>query len=717
MKPDRRFLVALALLGGLLALTLCAAGGLVAASLDPAQRAQLRALVGDRLPLVFMVWALVLALAVPPLRALHGWLFGAPARLAEAGRTVIAAGAAPLATDRGSAETRELARVIADLALQRDSLRAGIDEQVRAGSRRLEHERRRLAALMSELAQSVVVCNLDGCILLYNRRARLQFRALSDAPDGLGGSELLGLGRSIYPVLDRPLVEHALDTVRTRMREGDEQPGAQFVTATRGGQLLRVQIAPVPAVDDSPQADFVGFVLVFDNITREYEEDSARDRQLLDFDETCRATLAGMQGALDQLVRAGDDMSARGRQVALVRDGIAALDGRLRALSDTALRSVKTRWPLEDMRGADLVAAAVRRVAVPRMQPEQVDAALWLRVDSFALLQAVEWLARRLADEYEVRVLALSLQAEPGGAQASLDLIWQGRSMSTDTVMSWQMEAMNSGDGRTPMSIRDVVERHGGQFGVERERASHRTRFRFLLPLAGAPAQTPAASRVTGRPEFYDFDLFRTGDPARALAERPLAELAYTVFDTETTGLDPSGGDEIIQIGATRIVNGRLLRSESFEQCVDPQRPVPAASTAVHGLRAEDLRGQPLIDAVLPAFHAFARDTVLVAHNAAFDMRFLELQQARTGVRFEQPVLDTLLLSALVHPGQASHRLEDIAGRFGIAVSGRHTALGDALVTAEIFQKLLPLLAARGIHTLGDALAASRNTYHARIAY
>ncbi len=219
------------------------------------------------------------------------------------------------------------------------------------------------------------------------------------------------------------------------------------------------------------------------------------------------------------------------------------------------------------------------------------------------------------------------------------------------------------------------------------------------------------------RPEVYDFDLFAAREPDAELSERRLVDLSYTVFDTETTGLEPAAGDEIIQIGAARIVAGKLRREDCFEQLVDPQRDVPAASIPIHGIAPEALVGAPTIDAVLPAFYAYAGDTVLVAHNASFDMRFFELKQQRTGVRFEQPVLDTLLLSAVVHPQQASHRLEDIAARFGVPVLGRHTALGDALLTAEIFVRMLPLLAERGIRTLGQALEASRATYYARLRY
>jgi DNA polymerase-3 subunit epsilon len=291
--------------------------------------------------------------------------------------------------------------------------------------------------------------------------------------------------------------------------------------------------------------------------------------------------------------------------------------------------------------------------------------------------------------------------------------------MSTETVSGWEIDPITV-DGETlALTLRDVVERHDGAFWFERERVRHASCFRFLLPLAQAGEQLEAAQVVRGesRPEYYDFDLFRTSEQARDLADRLLTELTYTVFDCETTGLDPSGGDEIIQIGATRIVNGKLRRHECFDQLVDPRHPMSEASMPIHGIRPEMLAGQPTLETVLPAFHAFVHDTVLVGHNAAFDMRFLQLKEASTHVVFDQPVLDTLLLSALVHPQQESHRLESIAERLGVPVLGRHTGLGDAMVTAEVFLKLLPLLAELGIRTLGQAREAAQKTYYARVTY
>ncbi len=239
-----------------------------------------------------------------------------------------------------------------------------------------------------------------------------------------------------------------------------------------------------------------------------------------------------------------------------------------------------------------------------------------------------------------------------------------------------------------------------------------------MLPLATPEAvgETDERQRGTGRPEYYDFDLFSARDSSIDL-DRKLSELAFTVFDTETTGLEPSKGDEIIQIGAARIVNNRLLRQEIFDQIVDPEIPLKPESIPIHGITEDMVLGKPNIDIVLPAFHAFCEDTVLIAHNAAFDMRFLQLKEERTGLCFTQPVLDTLLLSAVIHPNQESHKLDVILERLGIKIDSRHNALEDAWATGEVFLKMLPLLEDKGIFTIRQAIEASAKTKFARVTY
>ncbi len=729
MRRDKRLVKVLvvAALASLLVFGLWfgATVALVASTLTFEMRELMWHLLGPRVPLSLLMLLVLAGLSM----ALAQWLYrrhvAAPARLLEQSRALLESGDAQSLQAQGSAETRGLAEAFNELVRQRDQLRGDVAAQVAEGSRRAEQERSRLAALMSELTQSVVVCNLDGRVLLYNQRARYQFRALSDAPQLADGAELIGLGRSIYAVFDRQLVAHALEKIQQRLARGAATPSAQFVTTTRSGQLLRAQMAPVrDGSADPTQLD--GFVLMLDNITREYEHDSAQDQLLLGLTESTRASLGNMQAALEVLEDPQLDPAARGRFGAVVRDEVRAMAERIHELSARSAQETKTRWPLEEMLGADLVAAAQRRMGQLgslRIGTQAVDATLWLKVDSFSLMQALTYLATRLIDEFSVRNLQLRLQETQGRAQ--LDLIWSGQAMSSETVMSWESEPMRIGSGTSAttsaLSVRDVVQRHGGEFWFERDRVRHEAFFRILLPLAEAGGDpTPlnaAAVRAESRPEYYDFDLFQASAADHSHDQQRLVELSYTVFDTETTGLEPSAGDEIIQIGAARIVNNKLLRQEAFEQLVDPQRNIPAASIPIHGIRPEMVKGQPTIDAVLPAFHAFAHDTVLVAHNAAFDMRFLQLKEARTGLRFDQPVLDTLLLSAVVHPNQESHRLEAIAERFGITVIGRHTALGDAIVTAEVLLKLIPLLAAMGIHTLGQAREAAQKTYYARIKY
>ena len=721
MTAERRLL----LMTGLAALALAAWLGLTAAlvmlTLEPADRSLVQQLLAPRWALALMSWVFAVMVVAGLIRRHLMPAMATPARIADQARALVSTEGAPPVAASGPKEIRDLAQAINELAGQRDELRRNMAERVQEASRSIQQERNRLAALMSELTQSVVVCNLDGRIVLYNNRARLQFRALSQAPTLADGAELIGIGRSIYGVFDRQLVAHALESIHLRMARGAGNPSAQFVTTTRSGQLLRAQMAPVRASDAAAgEPALSGFVLMLDNVTRSFQEEHQRDQLMHGLTERSRSSLASMQTAVDMLALPDLEPDMRERFLGIVGDEVSAMSRRIADLAHTTTQGLKTRWPLEEMLGSDLLLAAQRRIeaVTGRSAPTaEVDASVWLHVDSYSLIQALTYLSARLVEEIEVRFLRLRLQSVEG--RARLDLVWEGHAMSTETVMSWETDPMRFGSESTPLSVRDVVDRHGGEMWFERERLRHEAFFRFLLPLANASEQLEAAQIMgnESRPEYYDFDLFQGAETDSDLDDRPLSLLSFTVFDTETTGLNPSQGDEIIQIGAIRVVNGRLLRQEAFEQLVDPGRDIPAESIPIHGITPDMVQGKPPIGEVLPAFHAFAQDTVLVAHNAAFDMKFLQLKEASTGLSFHQPVLDTLLLSAVAHPNQESHRLEAIAGRFNITVLGRHTALGDAIVTAEVLLRLIPLLQEKGIHTLREAREAAQKTYYARLKY
>ncbi len=738
-KMDRRLLGAIAASGAVMALWLVLMGGIVGSTLSPAERDAVEAVLAPRAALLVMGWIVGMLLVAAVWRQLYQRYIGAPQQLLEETRVVLTATTPQQLKPRGTVEMQALADAVNELAAQRDRLRADMAAQVAQTSERLQQERDRLAALMAELNQSVVVCNRDGRILLYNQHARQQFRALSQEPGVADGTGLVGIGRSIYAVLDARLLAHALDRLAHSVGQGEEHPAAQFVTTTGSGQLLRVQVAPVRAVGDdgmalpkgqrhpaATQNTFSGFVLLLNDVTASVREEAERDQLLHGMTEGSRASLANIQTAVDMLGYADLEPAMRDRFLTVVRDEVGTMGRRIADLAQRATQRLTVRWPLEDMRGSDLATAAQRQIANHCTCPvtlDGVDDNLWLKVDSYTLLQALTYLAHRLVDEFDVRFLQLRLHA--AGAHVHLDLVWSGQAMSNETVMSWEMDSMRFGTERSPLSVREVVERHGGEMWFERDRTRHQAFFRFMLPLAreqSASQRMPARgedgdSSYDSRPEYYDFDLFQISEHTSALDERLLSELTYTVFDTETTGLNPAGGDAILQIGAARIVNGKLLRQECFEQLVNPGRAIPAASIPIHGISEDMVLDKPRIADVLPVFHAFAHDTVLVAHNAAFDMRFLQLQEKATGIAFGQPVLDTLLLSAVVHPFQVSHRLEAIAERFNITLRGRHTALGDALVTAEIWLRLIPLLQAQGIHTLRQAREAAQKTYYARLKY
>jgi len=213
------------------------------------------------------------------------------------------------------------------------------------------------------------------------------------------------------------------------------------------------------------------------------------------------------------------------------------------------------------------------------------------------------------------------------------------------------------------------------------------------------------------RPIAYDFDLFESIHPKGELLKLPLRELVYTAFDTETTGLEPSKGDKIVAIGAVRIERGKILKDAIFHTLVNPERPIPPLATKIHGITDEMVKDKPTLREVLPKFLTFCKDTVLVAHNAAFDLKFLEIEAEKLGLKLDFPVVDTLFISYGIFEEFEDHNLDTIARKLGIPVAGLHSALGDAFLTAEIYLRFIPYLERRGIKTLEDLFEFCRKMY------
>jgi len=591
----------------------------------------------------------------------------------------------------------------------------------------VEKEKNILAVIMSELPEGVLICNRDGHILFFNKQAKRFFTGKNDArlgdspvPDDPPRAPLpfFGLGRSVFEIIDRHLVSHALDDIIEKLEKTTSGAASYFVTVSQGGRHLRTEMVPVL----NHQRLFTGFILIFSDITSQLETDSQANLMLQSLSGGIRTPLAGVRAAVETMMEF-PDMTLHDVQefTRIIYHESLKIGKILGQHTRVPLDRPRSQWPLIETRADTMLEKlTVKAKHLLQLQfiAESYDEDLQLSTDSYSFTLAVLFLLQRLSDETAVRDFMCRVHKTNG--LINFDLRWRGTAVRMDKVHAWEEKVLSLPDMGLPFTLGEVIRYHDAELWPYTEASHDWSGLRLILP-ALPPAGVELTRKPTiipdSRPEFYDFDLFNQPGQNPSIDNRLLTDLTYTVFDTETTGLDPRGGDEIISIGAVRIVNNHLIADDRFEQLINPRRPLRWESIQIHGIEEEMLRDQPIIATVLPQFHQFAENTILVAHNAAFDMRMLQIKEAETGVRFINPVLDTMLLSSIVHPAQENHNLMTISQRLGINVSGRHTAMGDALATANMFLKLIPLLSKKGIHTLQEARTASEKTYFARLRY
>jgi len=183
----------------------------------------------------------------------------------------------------------------------------------------------------------------------------------------------------------------------------------------------------------------------------------------------------------------------------------------------------------------------------------------------------------------------------------------------------------------------------------------------------------------------------------------PLDRLPVVILDTETTGLDTTSA-RIVSIAGFRAEGRRLADGPLFDRLIDPGIAIPRPATIIHGIDDARVVGAPCLAEAWPDLGPLLDGVALVGHAIAFDVAILARETATAGILWRSPpCLDIGALAAGVFPDLVEVSLEALAARFGLEIDGRHTALGDARATAQIYLRLLPLLAAAGVRTLGEA--------------
>lgn len=362
-------------------------------------------------------------------------------------------------------------------------------------------------------------------------------------------------------------------------------------------------------------------------------------------------------------------------------------------------------WPKQLVGLQEIVAMVTEKQGLG-LTAEKIGDGYNIRADIFLLQRLLSFLLHRCEElcapqTYYYGIVnkqdALYLEIRLPGVRADHELVefWKGSPLVG-------FDAQN-----TALFVQDVLQLH--QIGLEMQEIENGSAavLRLKFPLLYLDIkESPWDILPRDGLQFARLQILDQGPAAYDELDKDLEELSYTVFDTETTGMNPKAGDEIVSISAVRIVNGRLQLQEIFNQLVNPQRPIPFESIRIHGIRPEMVEGQPIITEVLPIFQKFAQGTVLLGHNAFFDMQFLNRKKDLAQVKLDNTVLDTALLSALVMPQHKDQSLEAVAKMLGVRIHARHTSLGDAMTAAEIFLALLPLLKHKGLKSLRQVCRA-----------
>ena len=437
----------------------------------------------------------------------------------------------------GSRDLACLEQAINKLADRYEKLSKIIQQKLQLASAKTEDERNILADSISELSEGVLVCNAEGKILFLNRRAR-QHLAINNNNKFNAGDEsnrFFELGHSISNVIDKNLVEHALDEINERLKRKVLNAVSSFLIEGKGNHVLRAQVTPIL----NRLGQFTGFTLILKDITEQRKADNRVDSLLQSITKSARSPLASIRASIEAMLEYPDMDSMRLQQFKeiIYKESI-SLSNILNQIASDYSSLVKSQQSLVPIFGADLI-ETIRRRAKDRLgilvNVSKPIEKIRLRVDSYSIIIAILYVLNQLKNE--LGNWEFSCQLEKDKKFVNLDLIWHGNPVRAETLRKWEEQFLVIQEEKSPLTLNEVLGHHEAAIlSYACTSFQNQSCVRFILPAEdklSPDITTPITIMPESRAELSNLERFNQPGQNPELDNRLLTELTYNVLIRE----------------------------------------------------------------------------------------------------------------------------------------------------------------------------------------